>query len=458
MKSRARISIRGALVTLGAITLVVTVTALPAAAAAPTVTSFSPPSGLPGTSVSVTGNGFFIGGVAAVTSVTFNGTGTTFNVTDNQHLTATVPGGATTGKIAVKTADGTGTSATDFVVSTPPTISGFSPSSGAPGTAVTISGNHFTGVNGVKFNGVSATFNFLSDGQVAATVPNGATTGKITLTTPSGTATSSSNFTVSGTTAPTISSFSPSSGAIGTSVTINGNHFTGVNGVRFNGVAAGFSFVNDNRVIATVPSGATTGRITLTTPSGTATSSSNFTISGTALTISSFSPTSGGVGTSVTINGNRFTGVNGVRFNGVAAGFSFVNDNRVIATVPSGATTGRITLTTPAGTATSASNFTVNGGGGTHARVVSLDVSGRYASGFVSVSDGYTACASNVPVVIKRFRRGEWHWVTTTSTGSDGRYRALIGRRNGEFRAKAKRIILVNGAICGGDRSNIDHG
>jgi hypothetical protein len=60
-----------------------------------------------------------------------------------------------------------------------------------------------------------------------------------------------------------------------------------------------------------------------------------------------------------------------------------------------------------------------------------------------------------VPVVIKRHRRGVWRWVTTTSTGQDGRYRAFIGKRPGQYRAKAKRITLVNGAICSGDRSGV---
>lgn len=455
MKTHVRAITRGAVVSIAAATLVLTVAVLPAAAAAPTVGSFDPTSGLPGTLVSITGTGF-TGGIGVI-AVTFNFVGTTYNVTDDQHLTTTVPIGATTGRIRVTTSDGTGTSLADFVVpSSPPSITSFSPSSGPPGTSVTIMGAHFTGVNGVKFNGVAATFNFVSDAQVSATVPLGATTGKITLTTPLGPATSASNFIVGSSTPPTISGFSPTSGAPGATVTINGDNFTGVNGVRFNGVAATFSFVNDGRVTATVPSGATTGKITLTTPAGTATSSSNFTVTSSGPTISSISPTSGGVGTSVTINGDRFTGVTGVRFNGTSAAYSFVNDDRVIATVPNGATTGRITVTTPSGTATSSSNFTVTGGG-THERNVSLKISGRYASGRVSVNDGYSACSSNVPVVIKRFHHGDWHWVTTTSTSSDGSYRALIGGRDGRYRARAKRVTLVNGAICDGDQSPVVH-
>ena len=159
------------------------------------------------------------------------------------------------------------------------------------------------------------------------------------------------------------------------------------------------------------------------------------------------------MGTSVTINGNRFTGATSVRFNGTSASFSVVNVGRVTAARPRGATTGRITVTTPSGTATSGSNFTVIGGG-SHDRSVVLSISGRYASGHVGVNDGYSACSSNVPVVIKRLHHGEWHWVTTTSTHTDGDYRALIGGKDGRYRAKAKKITLVNGTICEGQQSS----
>jgi hypothetical protein len=123
--------------------------------------------------------------------------------------------------------------------------------------------------------------------------------------------------------------------------------------------------------------------------------------------------------------------------------------------VPSGATTGKITVTTPSGTTTSASEFVVSGGGGGHERSVSLSVTRRHANGHVSVDDGYAACAKNVPVAIKRHRHGDWVWVTTTSTDGDGDYRAFIGRSRGEYRARAKRITLVNGVVCKGDQSRI---
>src|SRR6185295_13985558 len=187
--------------------------------------------------------------------------------------------------------------------------------------------------------------------------PSGATTGKISVTTPGGTATSAGDFTVTAS-APTITSFSPTSGPVGTAVTINGANFSGATSVRFNGTAASFTVVSPTRIDATVPSGATTGRITVTTPSGTATSATNFVVTQPP-TITSFSPTSGPVGTAVTINGTNFTGATAVRFNGTLASFTIVSATVINTTVPAGATTGRITVTTPGGTATSAPDFTV---------------------------------------------------------------------------------------------------
>src|SRR6267143_833111 len=240
--------------------------------------------------------------------------------------------------------------------STGPTITSFAPTSGSVGTSVTINGTNFTGATAVAFNGVSASFTVSSATAIQATVPAGTTTGPLSVTTAAGTATSTSSFTV--VSPPTIASFAPTSGAVGISVTINGTNFTGASAVAINGVSATFTVSSATAIQATVPAGATTGPLSVTTPGGSAPSSSSVPVVSPP-TIASFAPTSGVVGTSVTINGTNFTGTSAVAFNAVSATFTVSSATAIQATVPAGATTGRVSVTTSAGTATSTSNFTI---------------------------------------------------------------------------------------------------
>lgn len=77
----------------------------------PVVNSFTPASGTMGTNVTLSGTGF-----TATSAVTFNGVNAAFTVSSDTKLTAVVPSGATTGRIAVTNPAGTGVSSTDFTV------------------------------------------------------------------------------------------------------------------------------------------------------------------------------------------------------------------------------------------------------------------------------------------------------------------------------------------------------
>ncbi len=79
-----------------------------------------------------------------------------------------------------------------------PTITSFNPASGCSGagTTVTIDGTNFNGASAVNFNGTSASFSIVSNTQISAVLPAGATTGVITVVTAGGTATSATSFTV----------------------------------------------------------------------------------------------------------------------------------------------------------------------------------------------------------------------------------------------------------------------
>ena len=77
---------------------------------------------------------------------------------------------------------------------------------------------------------------------------------------------------------PTIKTFSPPSGPVGTSVTITGTGLTQATKVTFNGTLATFTVNSDTQITATVPTGATTGKVALVTKGGSAISSGTFTV------------------------------------------------------------------------------------------------------------------------------------------------------------------------------------
>lgn len=144
----------------------------------------------------------------------------------------------------------------------------------------------------------------------------------------------------------------------GSQINILGQGFSSSSVVKFGGVAATKITVTGSTFIqATVPSGALTGNVTVTTG---ATILSSLAIFKVTPQVKTFSPTSGHVGTSVTITGTGLSQATAVKFNGTAATFTVNSDTQITTSVPAGATTGKIKVTTTGGTATSATSFTVN--------------------------------------------------------------------------------------------------
>ena len=81
-----------------------------------------------------------------------------------------------------------------------PSVFGFNPTSGSPGTPVDITGSGLTGASSVTFGGVSVAagnFTVNSDTSISATVPAGAITGPVCVTVGASTGCSSTSFTVS---------------------------------------------------------------------------------------------------------------------------------------------------------------------------------------------------------------------------------------------------------------------
>ena len=171
---------------------------------------------------------------------------------------------------------GTSTGRAARTVINPPTIDSFSPTSGAVGRLVTITGTHLRGVGSVRFGKAYSMFTVVSSTTIQANVPPGALTGLIKVTKSMQTVASPTPFTV----LPKITSFSPMSGPVGMLVTIKGTTFNGTTAISFGSVAADLAsaIIHPSSIKVTVPDGAITGKIFVTTPAGTRHSATAFTV------------------------------------------------------------------------------------------------------------------------------------------------------------------------------------
>lgn len=164
---------------------------------------------------------------------------------------------------------------------------------------------------------------------------------------------------------PHIASLSPTSGPAGASVTIFGSNFgasQGTSTVKFSGKAAGpATSWSAAKIVVKVPAGAQTGKV-IVTVKGIQSNGVAFTVSP---KIAGLSPTSGPVGTSVTISGSDFGSLQGtstVDFSGKSAGIATSwSATKIVAKVPVGAKTGKVVVTVK-GFASNGLMFTVTTG------------------------------------------------------------------------------------------------
>src|SRR6185503_11044733 len=140
---------------------------------------------------------------------------------------------------------------------------------------------------------------------------------------------------------------------IGDVITINGQYFTGTTSVTFGGVAAAsFTVISDTQLTAILGKGSS-GSVTVTNPGGTG-SITGFTQ---IPIIDSFTPSAGGGGTVISINGSGFSAATAVTIGGVAAQFVADSAGHITAVAGTGGT-GVITITTPSGNYSSTASFT----------------------------------------------------------------------------------------------------
>lgn len=236
----------------------------------PSITTFSPVGGSPGTVVTIEGNA-----LTGTTAVQFAGvTATQFTNISATRITAVVPPAAVSGPISVVTANGTNSSAANFFLE--PLITTLSPGQGLPGSTVRLIGRSFTGVTSVRL-GTNQIGGFTVDSatQITVTVPAGAKSAHFTVTGPGGSTESPVQFRVLGT-EPTVVEFRPAFGVVGTQVTLRGDNLAAVTNVTFNGVKAIFSVANGTNLLAIVPPDTTSGPIEVVSPEGSFATSRTF--------------------------------------------------------------------------------------------------------------------------------------------------------------------------------------
>jgi hypothetical protein len=328
---------------------------------------YSPKSGPLGTAITFTGDNLPSNYYYYNQSITVL-FGTASEILNNYYASATVPNNVTTNNFQISVTENGKTFALPGTFNvTAPTITSMSPASGLPGSTVTVTGTNFPTSYGnitATLGSESVTANPYSSNQFSFTVPTDLSPGNYTFTLQAGpnSIAAPTKFTV---TAPSISSFSPSSGPIGSQVTLTGNFLTGqYYTVNFGSFTTSAYVSSSNTLVVNVPSGIPAGALKISVVIGgqTITAPGSFTV--TTPTITSFSPTTGVAGSQVTITGTGFNSAyygTSVSFGTINAGIVSITTTSITVTVPSNTGNGamKIIVNSAGQTVTSTNNFTV---------------------------------------------------------------------------------------------------
>jgi hypothetical protein len=286
-----------------------------------------------------------------VASVAFYANGTLLDVsTVAPHLATWTPSEVGSFALTAAATDTSGrttmSASVAVTVVQPPVIINVSPTVGAAGAAVTITGSGFGAVQdssvlwlGTKPGVVSS----WTDTVITAMVATGSASGTAHVRGPNG-GSDGVPFTV---VTPTIADLSPTSGPVGGTVTITGAGFgasQGTGAVWIGSVPAVVQAWTDTQVIATVGPHAASGH-TQVLQSGVLSNAIPFTVTGAAPRIDAIWPTEGGPGTEVTIYGSGFGDSQGgglVRIAKTITSPTTWTDSQITVTVATGTITGNL--------------------------------------------------------------------------------------------------------------------
>lgn len=307
----------------------------------PAISSLSVTSGAVSAPVTISGASF--GASQGTSTVRFNGTLATVSSWSTASIVVSVPAGASSGNVVVRV-NNANSNGVSFTVVPTAVLTAVSPSTGAAGAMVTLTGSGFGASQGsstVRFNGVSATPTAWADGTITAPVPATASSGNVVVRS-GGVDSNPRPFTV--VPAPTLTTVAPTQGTSGTLVTLTGTNFGATQGtVTFNGTSATVVSWSATTIQAQVPAAATSGLVRV--------GASGVTSNGQAFTViqppqlTSLAPTAGAVGATVTLTGSFFGAAQGpstVSFAGTGASVVSWSDATITATVPPGAASGSV--------------------------------------------------------------------------------------------------------------------
>lgn len=313
-----------------------------------TVREVVPPAVAPGGHVLLRGSGF--SPTAALDHVTLGGRQVRVVRATPTELEVEIPVDAATGSLAVEVPGaGRYETARRLFVGPAPVVRVMEPTSGPPGTRVTLRGAHF----GAEASRVTVAFGATEAAVVSAaptalvvTVPDGAASGRVAVTAGGvGPVLSPTEFRVM---APVrLARVDPRAGDIGERVTLTGTGFSTTpadNTVRLGTAAARVVSATPTRLVVEVPEGARSGAWSVAVAgSGTARAPEPFMV---ALRprVTSIEPERGVAGTRVTLRGTNFPAgraLASVRLNGAELPIESYARDAIVVTVPRDAQTGR---------------------------------------------------------------------------------------------------------------------
>jgi hypothetical protein len=283
----------------------------------------------------------------------------TFTVIATDTVEVTVPAGLSNDAADIRIITPSGTSEpAAFTVLRPPQILSFTPEQAVAGNVIQINGSNLRYVTDARIGSIPAELLSVSATIVSLRVPAAANADTIYLRGNAGDAQTAKRLQIIP--PPAISSLDKASGDAGTTVMIFGSNFQGAFEVKFGNSPAQLVSNTGSVINTRVPAGASSGKVSVTTLAGTAFSTQDFVVLGAPI-ISSFTPTSGTIGTRFTVTGVNLSNIISARIGLVNLKINSKSDTQAELEVLTGSVTGRITVSSTGNSFETSTNFTVTG-------------------------------------------------------------------------------------------------